>query len=143
MQSEVDGSYDAAELGHEYWVALPAPANTSGQPLSVLGATLRSAPKGVRILGYRAVSAHDTEGQLMGVALIGAEKGILERSHNYAGQPVVVKPHQRSDVYYLARIKVTGPVHGKLTTCRFRYRQGARTFRQDLRCVNEIKIGTP
>lgn len=143
MQSEVDAGYDYAQIGQEYWVSLPQTANLSGKPLTLLSATLAPTPKGVRILEYRAVSGNDTDGHLVGAARIGAEGGQLERARNYAGHPIVVKPHHVSDIYYMARIKVTGPIHGELATCRFRYRQGSDTYRQDLRCVTEIKVGTP
>ncbi|MFF4897914.1 hypothetical protein [Streptomyces sp. NPDC001068] len=142
MHSQGEADYPYAQPGDEYWVALPAPANTSGTPLTVLDATIAPAPRGVRILGYRAVSAEYAGGYLLGFAHVGAEDSVLERAHDYAGDPIPVEPHQRSDVYYLARLRVTGPIHGKLTTCRFRYRQGSNVYRQDLRCLNELKIGT-
>lgn len=143
MQSDMEISFEHAQIGQEYWVSLPQPANSSSRPLTVLSGELAPVPKGIRILEYRVFSGKDTEGHPLGVALFGEYEGQFERARNYAGHPMVVRPHHASVMYYMARIKVTGPIHGTLATCRFRYRQGSDTYRQDLDCVTEIKIGTP
>ncbi|WP_336116181.1 hypothetical protein [Streptomyces sp. PTD9-10] len=98
---------------------------------------------GVKILEYKAVSGNDTEGHAMGVSLTGADAGEIERARDHAGRPVRVRPHRVTDVYYLARIKVTDTVHGDLDGCRYRYRQGTTEYHQDLPCVTRIRLGTP
>jgi hypothetical protein len=40
----------------------------------------------------------------------------------------------------MVRLKVTGPVTGDTSQCRFWYRQGSVKYRQDLRCVNQLRL---
>ncbi|MFE1884958.1 hypothetical protein [Streptomyces diastatochromogenes] len=143
MQSEAEISFEHAQVGAEYWVSLPQTGNRSAKPLTLLDAEITQVPAGVKVLEYKAVSGNDTEGHAMGVSLTGADAGEIERARDRAGRPVRVKAHRVSDVYYLARVRVTGTVHGNLDDCRFRYRQGSTEYSQDLPCLTRIRLGAP
>lgn len=52
----------------------------------------------------------------------------LLKAKNYAEHPVKVKAKSGSDIYYVARVKVTGPIEGALKGCRFWYRQGSQQY---------------
>ncbi|AZP22785.1 hypothetical protein EJC51_46135 [Streptomyces aquilus] len=144
MQAEAEISFEHAQAGAEYWVSLPQPSNTSAKSLTLEKARITGVPKGLRIVGYRAVSAQDTDGHAMGVAPAGTPQvHDLEHAPDHAGSPIQVKASATSDVYYLARLKVTGQVGGDLTGCRYWYRQGTTDYRQDLPCVTRISLGEP
>ncbi|MFF1738892.1 hypothetical protein [Streptomyces mirabilis] len=58
-----------------------------------------------------------------------------------------VKAHKPAEWYHMARLKVTGPVTGDTSQCRFWYQQGSVKYqqdsvkyRQDLRCVNQLRL---
>lgn len=133
-----------ARPGSEYWVSLPAVANTSDEPLALLKGEITRVPEGLEILEYRAVSAEDTDGHPM-IVPTGGRNGMpdLAKIRDYAGRPVRVPAREVSDIFYAARVRVTGPVRGDLTGCRYWYRQGNKKFRQDLGCVTRIRLGKP
>ncbi|SMF80043.1 hypothetical protein [Streptomyces sp. Amel2xC10] len=144
MQAEAEIAFEHAQVGEEYWVSLPLTSNASAKPLTLEKAEITHVPKGLRIIGYRAVSARDTDGHAMGVAPAGTDQvHDLEHARDHADRPVRVESDSVSDVYYLARLRVTGPVRADLTGCRYRYRQGGAEYRQDLPCVTRIRLGEP
>ncbi|MEU4047006.1 hypothetical protein ACK389_30365 [Streptomyces antibioticus] len=144
MQAEAEIAFEHARVGEEYWVSLPQTSNVSATPLTLEKAEITQVPEGLRIIGYRAVSARDTDGHAMGVASAGTDQvHDLEHARDHADRPVRVEADSVSDVYYLARLKVTGPVGADLTGCRYRYRQGDTEYRQDLPCVTRIRLGEP
>ncbi|QUW84037.1 hypothetical protein SMIR_36875 [Streptomyces mirabilis] len=61
--------------------------------------------------------------------------GLPERSTTFT-----VKAHKPAEWYHMARLKVTGPVTGDTSQCRFWYRQASVKYRQDLRCVNQLRL---
>ncbi|MFI9810419.1 hypothetical protein ACIHEJ_40175 [Streptomyces sp. NPDC052301] len=67
----------------------------------------------------------------------------LFKVRNYAGHPVTVKAKTGSHVYYVARIKVTGPIHGNLSGCRFWYTEKSTEYRQQLDCSTIVRLGKP
>jgi hypothetical protein len=142
MQSQAELGFEHAQIGQEYWVSLPETTNVSSSPLTILNAEITDVPKGLTVLEYRVVSEKDTDGHAMGVSLAG-ERGTGEMDHarDHAGHPIAVKPNSAADVYYLARVKVTAGIRGDLTGCRYQYRQGTVDYRQDLRCVTQIRLG--
>ncbi|MFC9284565.1 hypothetical protein [Streptomyces collinus] len=135
---------DHAQIGSEYWVALPLVSNTTGKPLTLLNAKITHVPEGLEVLEYRAVNTKDTHGHAL-IISAGGKHGMpdLAKVHNYAGQPIEVNPKTESDFYYSAHVRVTGRVHENLTGCRFWYRQGSTKYRQDLECTTEIRLGPP
>ncbi|AGS66962.1 hypothetical protein B446_00610 [Streptomyces collinus Tu 365] len=142
LQSGMFVFNDHAQIGSEYWVALPPVSNTSKKPLMLLDAKITHVPKGLKVVEYRAVSAKDTEGHAL-IISTGGKHGMpdLAKLHDYAGQPIEVKSKTESDFYYSARVRVTGRVHENLTGCRFWYRQGSTKYHQDLGCTTEIRLG--
>ncbi|MEV5958623.1 hypothetical protein AB0M11_33600 [Streptomyces sp. NPDC051987] len=131
--------YEHTQVGKEYWVTMPQMENTSGKPLTVLGGKIAHVPAGLRITGYRVVS--DGAGpHPIGVIPVGVtDDHALARR----GSAIPVKAHTLSHLYYEARVKVTGAVHGDLTTCRYTYRQGSTTYHQDIGCDTRIRLGRP
>lgn len=47
----------------------------------------------------------------------------------------------QAGAYVWTRVRVTGPVRGRLSGCRFWYRQGAVEFRQDVGCETVLRLG--
>ncbi|MGW4869371.1 hypothetical protein [Streptomyces chartreusis] len=54
-----------------------------------------------------------------------------------------ILPHRAGDIYYVAQVKVTGPIEGALKGCRFWYRQGSQQYRQQLECSTVVSLGPP
>lgn len=133
-----------AQIGTEYWVALPIAANRSSTPLTLSKARITHVPEGLKVLEYRVISAEETDGFPNTIYAHG-KYGMpdLAKVHNYAGRPIGLEPKGDPDKYYAAYVKVTGPVHGALTGCRYWYRQGGTEYQQDLRCHVEIRLGPP
>ncbi|MGW0964623.1 hypothetical protein [Streptomyces sp. NPDC002516] len=139
LASQVDLGNEHLHLGNEYWLNLPQVTNISGAPVTLLKAWFVSLPKGLELLGYKVVSTDDTDGFGMGVVLVGSSfddiTSLPERPNTF-----MVKAHHPAERYHLARLKVTGPIADDTTQCRFWYRQGSVKFRQDLRCVNQLRL---
>ncbi|MEU9451584.1 hypothetical protein [Streptomyces sp. NPDC048277] len=141
LQSYGISGYEHAQVGKEYWVTLPQMENTSGKPLTVLSGKIVHVPAGLRITGYRIAGA-GAGGHPIGASPVGATDDV-GRAGARKGDRIRIKAHGLSDLYYEARVKVTGPVHGDLTTCRYEYRQGSTTYHQDLGCDTRIRLGKP
>ncbi|QIJ62811.1 hypothetical protein [Streptomyces sp. JB150] len=143
-QGGIEVTSPHARSGSECGVCLPAVANTSDEPLVLLEGEIARVSEGLEYLGCRAVSAEDTGGHAL-VISIGVRNGMPgpAKLRDHAGRPVRVPAREVSDVFYAARVKVTGPVRGDLTGCRYRYRQGGEEFRQDVDCVTRIRLGPP
>lgn len=144
MQSAGDVGYDHAQVGAEYWAGLPLPWNTSGQDLEITRAEFSQIPKGLKIIEYRAVDSNDTDGNIL-FSRADGKGGIpdLTKVRNYADHPVKVKAKAGSDIYYAARVKVTGPIHGTLKGCRFWYQQNDKEYQQLVDCSTIIRLGPP
>ncbi|QIJ63182.1 hypothetical protein [Streptomyces sp. JB150] len=144
MQSAGDVGYEHAQVGEEYWAGLPLPWNTSGEDIELTDAHFGHVPEGIEVIEYRAVDVNETDGNVLFARTDG--KGAmpdLSEARNHAGHPVRVKADSGSDIYYVARTKVTGPVHGALKDCRFRYRQGPWQYRQQVGCSTIVSLGPP
>ncbi|WP_234536653.1 hypothetical protein [Streptomyces shenzhenensis] len=131
--------YEHTQIGKEYWVTMPQMENTSGKPLTVLSGKIVHVPAGLRVTAYRVVSdgagAHP-----YGVVPVGLRD---DHALYHKGSSFRIRAHTLSDLYYEARIKVTGAVRGDLTTCRYTYRQGSATYNQDIGCDTRIRLGQP
>jgi hypothetical protein len=131
--------YEHTQVGKEYWVTMPQMENTSGKALTVLSGKIVHVPAGLRITGYRVVS--DGAGpHPIGVIPVGVTD---DSALAHKGSSIPIAAHVLSHLYYEARVKVTGAVHGDLTTCRYEYRQGSTTYRQDIGCDTRIRLGKP
>ncbi|MGW5472530.1 hypothetical protein [Streptomyces chartreusis] len=67
----------------------------------------------------------------------------LLKARNYAEHPVEVKAKSGSDIYFVARVKVTGPIEGALKGCHFWYRQGSQQYQQQMECSTIVSLGPP
>jgi hypothetical protein len=144
LQSAADVGYEHAQVGEEYWAGLPLPWNTSGQDVEITKAEFSHVPEGVKVIEYRAVHGNETDGSVM-FAHTGGKGSTpdLSKIRNHAGRPFTVRAKSGGDIYYVARVKVTGPVNGTLKDCRFWYRQGSRQYRQQVDCSTIIRLGSP
>lgn len=131
--------YEHTQVGEEYWVTMPQMENTSGKALTVLSGKIVHVPAGLRITTYRVVS--DGAGpHPIGVIPVGVTD---DNALRHKGSSFRVPAHTLSHLYYEARIKVTGTVHGDLTNCRYEYRQGSTTYHEDIGCDTRIHLGKP
>ncbi|MFD8724872.1 hypothetical protein ACFV2H_44740 [Streptomyces sp. NPDC059629] len=105
--------YEHTQVGKEYWVTMPEMSNHSGKPLTVLSAEIAHVPAGLRVTGYRVVSA-GAGGHVIGVIPVGVTD---DNARPHKGSSIQIKAHDSSDLYYEARVKVTGAVHSDLTNC--------------------------
>ncbi|MEV7391291.1 MULTISPECIES: hypothetical protein [unclassified Streptomyces] len=129
--------YEHTQVGKEYWVTMPEMSNHSGKPLTVLSAEIAHVPAGLRVTGYRVVST-GAGGHVIGVIPVGVTD---DNARPQKGSSIQVKAHDSSDLYYEARVEVTGAVHGDLTNCRYEYRQGSTTYHEDIGCDTRIRLG--
>ncbi|MGW2702356.1 hypothetical protein [Streptomyces sp. NPDC001340] len=140
MQSTGTVGSEHAHVGQEYWVGLPVTFNTSNKPVTVLDGTILQVPQGLKLLRYGAFSAEELGDNLL-LASDSESMRQVDRAKDHHGEPIRIPPHDSADVYFMARVRVTGPVRGLLSGCRYRYRQGDVEYQQDLRCRTEIKLG--
>ncbi|MFF8867781.1 hypothetical protein ACF08B_37710 [Streptomyces sp. NPDC015139] len=145
MQSAGNVGYEHAQVGHEYWAGLPLPWNTSRSDIRLTAAEFTHVPKGLKVVEYRAFDAGETDGNVIFASTDADESsmGDLFKMRNYAGRAMTVKAKSSSRVYYVARVKVTGPVHDSLSGCRYSYRQGATQYQQHIDCSTIVRLGPP
>ncbi|MFH9990151.1 hypothetical protein [Streptomyces luteogriseus] len=145
IQAGLEVSSPHTQIGKEYWVALPAADNLSDRPLTLLRGEITQVPHGLKIIGYKALSHDDTDGHPLSASPVGGSPGIpdLTTLPDHAGRPSVVPAHEAGDIFWAARVRVTGKITGDLTGCRYYYRQGGEQYRQDLACVSKIRVGPP
>jgi len=132
--------YDHARIGQRWWVALPPPDNGSSHAIEVTKAQITQVPEGLKLLDYGAYLREETDG----LALI-AREGDKESPDfasltNYADKPVRVQAKSYSKIYYLARFEVTGPINDNISGCRFEYRQGDRSYQQNVMCDISLRL---
>ncbi len=126
------------KVGETWWFALPVPANKSAKPIEITEASIVEVPQGMKVLEYGAYSLEDTEGLALLVKEGSKFTPRFEELRDYSDKPVKVAPHKSSDIYYLARLKITGLPSKSARYCRFDYRQGGREFTQTLDCEVEL-----
>jgi hypothetical protein len=144
IQSAGDVGCEHAQVGEEYWAGLPLPWNTSSEDVEITKADFGHVPEGIEVIEYRAVNVNETDGNIL-FARTDGKGGMpdLSEARNYAGHPAEVKAGSGSDIYYVARIRVTGRVQDALKDCRFWYRQGSRQYRQQVECSTLVSLGPP
>ncbi|MFF3448335.1 hypothetical protein ACFYXJ_14520 [Streptomyces sp. NPDC002667] len=140
MDSQFDVGSNGLRIGQEYWLNLPQVTNLSGEPVTVLKARIKGGlPHGLTLIGYKVVSTTDTDGYGIGVLEVNSVDddvtGLPDRTDTFT-----VRSHKPADWYPMVRFRVTGPVTDDTAQCRFWYRQGAVKYRQDLRCVNQLRL---
>ncbi|MDX3641976.1 hypothetical protein [Streptomyces sp. MB09-02B] len=126
------------KVGDTWWFALPVPTNKSAKPIEITGVSIVEIPRGMKVLKYGAYNLEDTEG----LALLTKEGSNLtpkfETLRDYSTETVEVAPRTSSDIYYLARLKITSLPSESARYCRFDYRQDGREFTQTLDCEVEL-----
>ncbi|OEJ94669.1 hypothetical protein [Streptomyces thermolilacinus] len=138
MSSGTAGTEKAA-VGQEWWFALPVPHNTSDETIRITGAHLVSVPRGLDVSGYGAFEIDKTGGVYLLSNAADSSNPRFTQLENHIGRPVEVRPRQASGIYYLARLRITGPVEGNVRGCRYEYEQGSRLYTQTLDCEAEIR----
>lgn len=142
MSSGVAGT-EKATVGQEWWFALPVPHNTSREAIKITRAEVVSVPKGLEVSGYGAFEIADTGGVYFLSNAADSASPRFAKLENHIDRPVEVRPQQSSKIYYLARLRVTGPVDDNIRDCRYEYEQGSRLYTQTLNCEAEIRIQAP
>lgn len=132
------------QVGEDYWVALPRADNISDRPLTLLGGKITHLPQGLKITKYVAFSHEETEGHPLGASPVNGAPGIpaLPTKQDHSG-PSRIKAHASGDIFWAAKVHVTGKISHALTGCRYFYKQGAITYQQDLYCVSQLRVGPP
>ncbi|MDX2650270.1 hypothetical protein PV341_43315 [Streptomyces sp. PA03-1a] len=126
-----------------WWAALPPPTNVSDKDLELTGATVLRVPKGIKILQYGAYSANDTDGIVMLGIEGDSEDPHFERLKNHFHKAVKVRAKGDTDIYYVVRMKITGPIKGNLRDTRFTYRQDGRSYEQTLKSDVALRVEQP
>ncbi|KOV99088.1 hypothetical protein ADK65_19275 [Streptomyces sp. NRRL B-1140] len=129
-----------AKVGETWWFALPVPANTTSHPIEITDVAVIHVPHGIKVLKYGAYSKVDTEGVPL-LVREGGDAPDFARLTNHIDKPVKVAPGAESDIFYLAKLKITSPPRGSARECRFDYRQGDQDYTQTLDCEVELKTG--
>ncbi|MEU3549007.1 MULTISPECIES: hypothetical protein [Streptomyces] len=124
--------YEHAQVGDEYWVGGPLPENGTDRPLTVLRMRMQRVPEGLEVVRYGTATLRQTGGYALGV---------IQDLAVGPARPFVVAPHGQAGAYVWTRVRVTGPVRGRLSGCRFWYRQGVVEFRQDVGCETVLRLG--
>lgn len=140
LASQVEIQYPNLRPGHEYWISLPQATNSSSKPVTVDKAKFVNLPHGLKLIGYKAISVEDSDGYAMGVTPIKGGDEDLTGLRDHSDKPFTVKAHQPAGIYYVARVRVTGPVSGDTAQCRFWYQQKSEKYAQNLRCVNQLRL---
>ncbi|MEU0353857.1 hypothetical protein [Streptomyces cyaneofuscatus] len=129
-----------AKVGEVWYFALPVPNNTSSQPIEITDVALKRIPAGIEVLGYGAYHLEDTGG----LPLLAKEGGEYTpdfgKLKNYAPEPLKVEAEKSSDIFYLAKLKITAPPKESARWCRFDYRQAGQAYTQTMDCEVELTV---
>lgn len=123
-----------AQVGKTYRFAFPAFENGTAEKLVIKSVKLTHIPEGVKVTGYPVYSVNDTNGYILD-----SQDGLkyprdMTKMPNYAGKPITVRPHEKSDRYAMAMVRVTGKVQQHLKGCEITYVQNKQKYRQTLSC---------
>ncbi|MFE6932936.1 hypothetical protein ACFVDT_13055 [Streptomyces sp. NPDC057699] len=130
---------DHAKVGQIWWFAFPVVHNTSDNPISITGVSLRRVPKGIEVLKYGAYDRNDTEGLPL-LALEGDSAGPnFAKLKDYARRSVVVAGGTESDIFYVVKLRILAPPVQSARYCRFSYKQGGQTYTQEIDCEVHLK----
>ncbi|MFF9020479.1 hypothetical protein [Streptomyces eurythermus] len=127
-------------VGEIWYFALPVPYNTSSKPLEIKDVAVEHIPPGIRVLEYGAYDLNDTGGLPILAKEGGPYTPEFAKLKNYAKRPVEVAARKESNVFYLAKMKITAPPKDTARECRFAYEQGGRAYTQTLDCELELKV---
>ncbi|OXS37056.1 hypothetical protein [Streptomyces sp. XY006] len=143
IQSGLEVTSPHTQVGKEYWVALPTADNVSDRPLTLLRGEITQVPEGLEVVGYKAISHEDTDGHPLSASPVEGSPGVpkLTKLPDHSSRPSLVPAHEPGDVFWAARVRVTGKVTGDLTGCRYYYRQDGTEYGQNVACTSRIRLG--
>ncbi|GLF95166.1 hypothetical protein [Streptomyces yaizuensis] len=129
-----------ARVGEVWYFALPVPHNSSSKPIDITSVEVKDIPNGLKLISYSAYDLDDTQGLPMLAKEGGAHTPAFAKLKNYANEPVTVAAGKESDIFYLAKLKITAPPEESARWCRFDYRQGGVKYTQTLDCEVELTV---
>ncbi|WNO70194.1 hypothetical protein [Streptomyces sp. AM8-1-1] len=65
---------------------------------------------------------------------------LLDASKDLSSRAVNVKARSASGVYYVAHLKVTGPISTDVEKCRYEYQQDGKRYTQTIGCRLELRL---
>ncbi|MEU5335669.1 hypothetical protein AB0G51_20425 [Streptomyces asoensis] len=134
---------EEGKVGREWNFALPLPYNKSAKGLLITGAKVLDPPPGLESHGVSAHALASTGGEVALLSRFGADEPVakeLAASKDIAKTPVTVGPHSLSAVYYVARVKIIGPVSKEIEKCRFEYQQDGKSYAQVVGCRLQLFV---
>ncbi|MEU0310484.1 MULTISPECIES: hypothetical protein [Streptomyces] len=127
-------------VGEIWYFALPVPYNTSSQPIEITDVALKRVPSGIEVLEYGAYHLEDAGGLPLLADDGGPHTPDFGKLKNYALKPVKVEAGKESEIFYLAKLKITAPPKESARWCRFDYRQAGQAYSQTMDCEVELKV---
>lgn len=127
-------------VGEIWYFALPVPYNTSSQPIEITDVAIKRVPSGIEVLEYGAYHLEDTGGLPLLADHGGPHTPDFGKLKNYALKPVKVEAGKESEIFYLAKLKITAPPKEAARWCRFDYRQAGQAYSQTMDCEVELKV---
>ncbi|MFJ4514523.1 hypothetical protein [Streptomyces sp. NPDC088816] len=140
VQSSGTVGTEHARVGEIWYFALPVPNNTSSTPIAITKVSVLHIPAGTKVLGYGAYDLNDTEGLPLPAKEGETYTPDFAQLKNYATKPLKVPAGKGSDIFHLAKMRITAPPKETVRECRFEYEQGGRTYVQTLDCELELKV---
>jgi hypothetical protein len=142
-----DGAQSSGTVGNEHtrvgeiwYFALPVPYNTSSKPIQIKDVAVEHIPSGIKVLQYGAYDLNDTEGLPVLAKEDDSYTPEFAKLKNYATHSVKVAAGKESNIFYLAKMKITAPPKDTVRECRFEYEQDGQAYTQTLDCELELKV---
>ena len=142
-----DGAQSSGTVGNEHtrvgeiwYFALPVPYNTSSKPIEIKDVAVEYIPPGITVIEYGAYDLNDTEGLPVLAKEGGPYTPKFTKLKNYATNPVKVPAGKESNIFYLAKMKITATPKGTARDCRFEYEQSGQAYTQTLDCELHLKV---
>ncbi|MEV0090414.1 hypothetical protein [Streptomyces sp. NPDC050738] len=140
IQSDSLVGVDDAVIGEDFWVALPVPSNKSSQPLEVTGAKFLNVPQGAKLVGYGAYTLEETDGLALLTRRGDSGMPDFDKLKNHLDEVIQVPGKSASETYYVAHVKITGPMNANFHGCKFDYQQGSRKYTQTVNCEASLRL---
>jgi hypothetical protein len=120
--------------GESHWAVLTLLENVSDGPVDVLRVRVVGKSAALRVDRYAAFSRKEAGGVPLSLR---AENG--DALSDLSGKPVRVAPGQEGDVFYAARLTLTGAAPAAIRTCEVTYRHGGIEYEREFPC--EFSMG--
>ncbi|MER5586533.1 hypothetical protein ABT090_33525 [Streptomyces asoensis] len=134
---------EEGKIGQEWNFGLPLPYNKSTKSLLITGAKVLDPPPGLKVRGVSAHTLASTGGDVVLLSQFGGDDPVakeFDASKDISRTPVTVGPRSLSKVYYVARVKITGPVSKEIEKCRFEYQQDGKSYAQVIGCRLQLYV---